>query len=370
MDNNQNNPFAFDDANTSSADTTSTDANVQATDGFNAQPAFNASYDTQTTNANDAQATAFDTQYQQPVYSANTQVANSSKGLAIAGLIVSIIGLLLSCCYGCGIILAIVALILSIVGIKKCPTAKGMAIAGTIISAIGIIISIIWICVMLFNPTFQEAFKEGFENGYNGYNNRIVKESTDTTEDILNNGVTSGDATETTDSTTANEVVNVGEKKQFSILGKTCTIGDAIANTGLTYIINDDDQAEVKVGVEPGDDVTGYITDASGNKVAYIGLDNLTDSVITDAGQLALTYIAADYYWDADYNEINSDICVYSGIHIGSTVDEVKAAFGTENSSYTSDNRGSLTYCIDDNTNIEIGYEDNIVTDITVSYYE
>lgn len=367
MDNNQNNPFAFDDANTSSADTTSTDANAQATDGFNAQPAFNASYDTQeTTNAYDAQAPAFDTQYQQPVYGTNNQVATESKGLAIAGLIVSIIGLLLSCCCGCGIILAIVGLILSIVGIKKCPTAKGMAIAGTIMSAIGIIISVIWICVMLFNPTFKEDFKEGFEAGYNG------GITTEATEDIFDDIITADttDTTDATDATTASEVVNVGEKRQFSILGKTCTIGGAFGDTGLTCNVDEDDQAEIQVGVEPGDDVTGYIVDTNGNEIAYVGLENLTDSKITDINQLAITYISADYYWDADYNEINSDICVYSGIHIGSTVDEVKAAFGKEDTSYTNENRGSLTYYVDDNANIVVDYEDNVVTGITVAYYE
>ncbi len=68
----------------------------------------------------------------------NTAPANQTNGLAIAGLIVSIL-----CCGS----LSLVSLILSILGLtsskKMNGSGKGMAIAGIIISAIGMILSII-----------------------------------------------------------------------------------------------------------------------------------------------------------------------------------------------------------------------------------
>ena len=64
---------------------------------------------------------------------------NSSRGLAIASMVLGILGIVLSFCMGFGIILAIPGLIISIVALIK--KQGGMAIAGLILSIIALAIS-------------------------------------------------------------------------------------------------------------------------------------------------------------------------------------------------------------------------------------
>ena len=85
-------------------------------------------------NANQAQP-------QQQVVVNNAPAQSQTNGLAIAGFVVSLVSTLL-CCGG----LNVVSLVLSIIGAVKAKdyggSGKGMAIAGIIISAIGLIILI------------------------------------------------------------------------------------------------------------------------------------------------------------------------------------------------------------------------------------
>ena len=76
--------------------------------------------------------------------------AGPSKGLPIAGMVLGIVGLLFSfagCTALLGLILCLVGVILSAIGMKKCndgtADGKGMAIAGLATSGVGILISII-----------------------------------------------------------------------------------------------------------------------------------------------------------------------------------------------------------------------------------
>ena len=76
--------------------------------------------------------------------------AGPSKGLPIAGMVLGIVGLLFSfaiCTALFGLILCLVGVILSAIGMKKCndgtADGKGMAIAGLATSGVGILISII-----------------------------------------------------------------------------------------------------------------------------------------------------------------------------------------------------------------------------------
>lgn len=88
-------------------------------------------------------------QYQQPqVVVSNVQQQQKSNGIGIAGFIVSLVSLFL-CCGSASVI----SLILSIVGAvnaKKCDgNGKGFSIAGIIISVIGIIVFIAFFFIYL-----------------------------------------------------------------------------------------------------------------------------------------------------------------------------------------------------------------------------
>ena len=69
------------------------------------------------------------------------------NGLALAGLITSIVSLSGTCCYGLGFVVAIVSLILSVMGLNRAKadpmeTGKGLAIAGIVISIIALLIGL------------------------------------------------------------------------------------------------------------------------------------------------------------------------------------------------------------------------------------
>ncbi len=126
-------------------------------------------------------------QQEQPLY-AEAPTKNNGKGLAIASLVLGILGLVsyLACCCVAplngfvSIVPAIVGLILASVAKKKGFTG-GMTKAGFILNLIGLILSIVTIIVFVimfiialasgggmeeFFGEFMEAFEEGYNAGY------------------------------------------------------------------------------------------------------------------------------------------------------------------------------------------------------------
>lgn len=99
----------------------------------------------------------------QPI--AETQ--SDSKALAIAGMVCGIVSVVLVCCLTpVAILCAIAGIVLSIIALRK-KQSKGMAIAGIITSAVGILLSIIMI-IMTVAVSFSVVDK--IENGnYNEY---------------------------------------------------------------------------------------------------------------------------------------------------------------------------------------------------------
>jgi len=95
-------------------------------------------------------------------------LAQEPKGMAVAALVMGILSIV--CCFGFGIC-PILGVIFGVLGIKKCPSNKGMAIAGLIMSAIGLAFWAFYVVIIIADPTVWEAFKEAFWEGYNqGYN--------------------------------------------------------------------------------------------------------------------------------------------------------------------------------------------------------
>ncbi|MBL7912241.1 MAG: DUF4190 domain-containing protein [Bacteroidia bacterium] len=99
-----------------------------------------------------------------------TPAGNNGKGLGIAGMILGILAIIVSFvpCFGWwAIVLAVVGLILSAVSMaqaKKANAPKGMAIAGLICSILAIIIGSIWIFVIAKAVTEGGSmFKEAME---------------------------------------------------------------------------------------------------------------------------------------------------------------------------------------------------------------
>lgn len=82
---------------------------------------------------------------------------NGANGYAIASLVLGILSIPLGCCYGLGLILAIISIVFAFVSRKQSGGKfTGMAIAGIICSVLGIICSIFMIfCVVAYFSIFD-----------------------------------------------------------------------------------------------------------------------------------------------------------------------------------------------------------------------
>jgi hypothetical protein len=89
--------------------------------------------------------------------------AGDKKGLAIASLILGILSLCASLGWYCGAPLSIVGLILGFLGVKS--SGKGLAIAGIILSAVGLLLTIIFVIISLVSgPIIQQIQNQFLSN--------------------------------------------------------------------------------------------------------------------------------------------------------------------------------------------------------------
>jgi hypothetical protein len=87
------------------------------------------------------------------------------KGLAIASLILGILSLCASLGWWCGGPISIVGLVLGFLGVKS--SGKGMAIAGMILSAIGVLLTIVFVIISsVSGPIFQQIQSQLMNQGY------------------------------------------------------------------------------------------------------------------------------------------------------------------------------------------------------------
>ena len=95
-------------------------------------------------------------------YYSNEPATETPCGMAIAGMVLGILSIVCCCIWYVSGILAILALIFSIITIVKKKTGRGMAIAGIICGSIGLIMAIILlICFIGFSNTMTvEDYKE------------------------------------------------------------------------------------------------------------------------------------------------------------------------------------------------------------------
>ena len=120
------------------------------------------------------------TYYQQaPVMNApNTpSVQPTTDGLGIASMVLGIVSVVVCCCYGAGLLLAIPGLILGLVAKKSPITGKrsGFALAGIIISSISIGLNLIFLIYVIAAlstglENYEDLFKQFQDELGNEYN--------------------------------------------------------------------------------------------------------------------------------------------------------------------------------------------------------
>ncbi len=101
----------------------------------------------------------------------NSQMPNqpnqNGSGFAIASMVLGILSLVIGCCYGIGIIPAIIGVILGAISLNQQRPGRGMAIAGLVTSILGILCGIFWILAFVgiaTSPEFMDGFMKG--SGY------------------------------------------------------------------------------------------------------------------------------------------------------------------------------------------------------------
>lgn len=100
----------------------------------------------------------------------NTPLTNNkSNGLGIASLILGICSIAICCCYGVGAIPAIIGLILGILQNKK--NANGIATAGIVLGIIGILLNVVWLIYMIIflSEDGLQDFVNEFSSNYEYY---------------------------------------------------------------------------------------------------------------------------------------------------------------------------------------------------------
>lgn len=101
--------------------------------------------------------------YQQNIQNPYQAPPEGSVGMAVASMVLGIVGFLISCCfYPATIVMAVVGLILGAVAIKKGPAGKGMAVTGIVLSIISLAFAVLVIILAASAGTtsFWEAIED------------------------------------------------------------------------------------------------------------------------------------------------------------------------------------------------------------------
>lgn len=81
--------------------------------------------------------------------------ASRNDGFCIASLVLGIVGFLLGCCYGIGILPAIPGLIFGILGLRRTSRTgrkgKELSVAGIVLSSAAIVLAIVTICMVVYS---------------------------------------------------------------------------------------------------------------------------------------------------------------------------------------------------------------------------
>ena len=112
--------------------------------------------------------------YNDPYSTPNTPLTNNNNGMGIASLILGICSIAICCCYGVGAIPAIIGLILGILQNKK--NANGIATAGIVLGIIGILLNVVWLIYMIIflSEDCLQDFVNEFSSNYEYYENSTL----------------------------------------------------------------------------------------------------------------------------------------------------------------------------------------------------
>ncbi len=282
--------------------------------------------------------------------------ANKDKtsDVAIAGFILSILGLICCMLPYLSIFTSVISLMLCIYGIRN-RSKKDIGILGIIISSLALISSIIFTILWVDENSLINAYTESiadYSEGYSTYNN-------DSTYSYLDYALDKRSEPLTTKISNYNEV-KIGDNIY------TLPIDYAEFEDKYEYVYKSDlERLEKGLILCEYIDANMYIKEYKSKY--YIKLYNFKDIVINDNEDLTIGYISTGKYY-SEKNDISyiGDIEIYGGIRLGSTSEEVLEALGEP--VYGRDT--STSYYEFDEISIDLTMSNGVVTCITISYYQ
>lgn len=232
------------------------------------------------------------------------------KALGIAALILGILALITSCCFG-GLLFGLVGLILSIVCLVK-KGSKGLGIAGLITSALGFIISIVMLITVLVAPAavvskVEEITGEDISSdfGLDDYD----YDDYDDTDDYYNYSSLTG----------TNQIMVDG-------IVYTMPVSLSEANLQVSSLYSDVVSDVETNGMYPGDYEFVILETTDGYSSFWGYIENTGSDTIYSVDQLQLTGINVDNY-SSDCSASSAE--VYGGVYLYMSREDVEAAIGT-----------------------------------------
>lgn len=238
--------------------------------------------------------------------------SKAGKVCGIIGLILSIIGLLTSCCSG-GLLFGLIGIILCIVCLVK-KGSKGLGITGIVIGAIAFIISIIMLVSgMSVLDELSKYVDDDYDYNYDGndYNFEWDVDYSDNGDGHVGIG-------------------NVSSTNQIYIDGDVYTLPASLNSLGMTPDLSYDDTAEKisdieTYGLYPGD-YEFVVLNCNNGYTIWGFIENTTGDTVYSLDELQVTGLNVDNYspqCTASYVE------AYGGITLGMSRSSVESALGT-----------------------------------------
>lgn len=258
------------------------------------------------------------------------------KGLGIAALILAIIGLVTSCCFG-GFLFGLIGLILGIVCLAK-KGSKGLGISSIIISAVSLLISLIMAIMML--ATGGSIMKD--------IRDYVPDEYQDAYDDMTGNDDYDYDDDDYSSST-------LNSTNQIMVNYDLYTLPASLDDLGLTVCDNNsEDVSDIETyGMEPGDYKFVVLDSADGYYNVWGYIENTGSDTVYSVDDLQVTGINADNY----SNDGVYSVEVYGGVTLGMSRSDVESAIGTPS---TTDSDGLACYESESGSEVlRVEYDDN-----------
>lgn len=251
------------------------------------------------------------------------------RALEICALVFGILSIVGCMCCG---VFGIPGLILSIICFAK-GKKSGLSIAGLICSILGILLSVIIVFLVVTNDEFKQGFADGlYESGTEVTEapDDDTTEATETTE-IADTSDT-GDTTDVTES-----AIHLNQDSEYGkviLCGKEivlpCKFGDI-----QDYVEIDEYSVEdFAEGIEAGDSEWYSIAVENSENYLSIGLENPTDKKLTDMSEAVVFYISESNYEEKE--DVQGNYEIFGGLKLGSSLEEVEKVAKTDEDYYES----------------------------------